>query len=363
MSSTSPSRENQGVQSVSIRFPDFEVSWAGIHPSIDGYCFGSDDGRFRMAWSDGFVTSTRKLVDSGEAINGIAFSGKVTAASTRCEVVFHNPVPDSEGGGISTYNGGAHGVLATSAGGFVAPLGRDGLLRATLVEGAELRMFVDGFRDDPVNFYKLAHLHGDGARDVIAAATRRDGISTFDLVANINNGRPGSSHYFKAPGLDVVDLCSLDSHEWPFAIAALGADGAIHLFRDILGQEQPMSLRLDDLIGASYTILHSQGHIFLLTSKAFYTFPNLASLFLGNSLGDRRGQACKEEMMAVDAYVSRDEILIVMGDEVRVASVVSLASGSSSSSEPSSGTGSTLNIIEAPGMFSPGPDFSQERAA
>jgi hypothetical protein len=325
--------KTQKAQSRYFRFQDFEVSWAGTHPLIEGYCLGSEDGRFKLISTTGSEMRTAQLVDSGEAINGIAFSGNVIAASTRCEVVFHNPNPiaESDGSGFYPYDGGAHGVLATSAGGFVAPLGTGGLLRAPMVDG-QLHPVANMIRDKEVDLYKLVSLYGDGERDVIAAASRRDGIFTFDLVSSVNDGRPNSGPYYKAPELDVVDLCSFDSPNWPFAIAALGADGSLHLFHDIMGKQQPISFRLNGLIGAFYAILHSQGHVFVLTSKAFYTFPNLASQFLGASIGDEILDIRVEYLSAVDAYIARDEILIVMADGVRVESIASLASGTNSAS-------------------------------
>lgn len=309
-----------------IHFDDFEISWAGANPVGGGYCFGSEDGRFRILATNGQVSPTKQVTTSDESVNGVAFSGRFMAVSTRCEIVFHDLDPRFREARPYIYNGGAHGVLATSAGGFVAPLGMNGLLRVPEIGDTEARFLVNTIRDNRINLYQIALLHGDGKRDFIAAAARDDGIHTFDLNSEVNAGRPSSAVYFKGPGLDVVSLCSLESRDHPFSLAALGRDGSVHLFRDIQAREEPSSLRLDDLLGSPYSILHSQGHLFILTSKGFYACPNLASQFLAGNLGGGLDPVRKWELRAVDIYAIGDEIAIEMANHLLVAKANDLIS-------------------------------------
>jgi WD40 repeat protein len=337
-----------------IQFEDFEISWAGANPFGDGYCFGSDDGRFRIMTAEGLATQPKKVTISDESVNSIAFAGpgrRFMAVSTRCEVVVNDLDPRFSKDGPYIYNGGAHGVIATSAGGFVAPLGVNGLLRVPEIGDTEARFLVNTIGDKRINLYQLALLHGDGSRDFIAAAARKDGIHTFDLNSEIDNGRPGSSVFYKVPGLDIVSLCSLDSPDWPYSLAALGTDGSIHLFRDIQAREQPMSLRLEDMLGSPYTILHLKGHLFILTNKAFYSCPNLAEQFLDDRIGHTRERVRKEEFGAVDVYAVDDEILIEMADHLLIAKVDTLISGSGPLGDVSS-NGLMLESINNQGTFS-----------
>jgi hypothetical protein len=312
-----------------IQFGDFDISWAGANPFGEGYCFGSEDGRFRILTTDGLGTLPEQVIPSCESVNGIAFVGWFMAVSTRCEVVFRDLDPRSSKNGTNTYKGGAHGILATSAGGFVAPLGVNGLLRVPEIGDTEVRFLVNAIRDNP-NLYQLALLHGNGTRDFIAAAARKDGIYTFDLNSEINNGRPGPSVYFRDPRLDIVSLCSLGSRDWPYSLAGLGTDGSVLLFRDIQAKEQPARFRISNMLGSPYTILQSQGHLFVLTSEALYSCANIAKKFLAREINCGLDLAGVEELRAVDVYAVGDEILVEMADHVLIAKVDTLISETSS---------------------------------
>src|SRR5947209_4116320 len=77
-----------------IRFPDFDISWAGENPWDQGFCFGSEDGQLLFRSVDGQNAKISKaVVKSGDPINGVAFLGTTTAVSTRSEVVFFDLPP------------------------------------------------------------------------------------------------------------------------------------------------------------------------------------------------------------------------------------------------------------------------------
>jgi hypothetical protein len=313
-----------------IQFDDFDISWAGANPFGGGYCFGSDDGRFRTLLPDGVSTQPIQVTNLDEAVNGIAFSDRFMAVSNRCEVVFRDLDPQFNHLSPATYRGGAFHVLATSAGGFVAPLGVNGLLRVPEVGDSETRFLVNTFPDKSANLYQLALLHGDGTRDFIGSAARKDGIYTFELNSEVDGGRPGSSVYYKSPGLDIVSVCSLDAPDWPNSLASVAGDGSIHLFRDIRAREEPASFRIDEMLGWPYTILHAKGHLFVLTSRAIYACPNLAAHFLDGNLDHNWERVKKIELRAVDLYVAGEEILIEMANHVIVAEVDEFVSLTSS---------------------------------
>ncbi len=272
-----------------IHFEDFEISWAGENPLNGEIYLGSYDGRCK---SFDRPASSAPLSPSGEAVNGMAFSAlpeTAVAVSTRSDVTFL--VPDGRGDWHrADYDGGAHGVIATSSGGFIAPLGRNGLLTMKPVRGAGqiLGRFQIDVAGNTINFYKLARCSGDGTKDLIVAAARKDGFAIIEVNASEDRIELGLSHFLRNPGLDIVDICSLASPDWPRAVAWLGVDRSIHLSRDILQARPFKSLQIDGLRGKAYTVLHDRGHLFLLTSEAVYGFPDLASRFLS---GEMRGDS------------------------------------------------------------------------
>lgn len=293
------------------QYPDFEISWAGEGPWNRGLCFGSEDGRIRFVTDDGEPTGLpHPIFDSGEAINGVALSGQWLAASTRSEVAIVN-LWTAEGDVRSTdYPGGAHGVVATAAGGFLAPLGTDGLLSVRPGPGPAPSFQISRATEKVLNFTKLALLASDRSEDHFACAARRDGMVALSVVQNEFR----ELRYVRAPGLDIVDLCAIGTPACPLAVAGLGADGSVHLSRDLGGAEMPQRFRIADLRGTPYTILHSGGHLFVLTSEALYAFPDVASRFLAGGL--IRGAGFGRPIRAVDAYLAYDRILIVLCDRV-----------------------------------------------
>ena len=83
--------------------------------------------------------------------------------------------------------------------------------------------------------------------------------------------------------LDIIDTCSLENS---LAVAALGKDGTILVFRDILKDRKPHLTKFKTIHGTAYRILHSRGHLFVLTSKGFYVLANLASSILAGAISE-----------------------------------------------------------------------------
>jgi hypothetical protein len=252
-------------------------------------------------------TFNQAVSPSGEAVNGIAFSNRAMAVSTRADVNFI--VFDHEDlGHRAVHDGGAHDVIAISSGGFVAPLGRNGLLTMKPIEGPEQILATCRVIGERTNFYKFAYCTGDGKTDLVVGACRTDGLTILELNSLEDRIKPGRTHLLRGSGLDVVDVCSLRSHEWPHGIAWLGIDRSIHLSRDILKDDPPKSLRIKQLQGKAYSIQYDRGHLFLLTSEAVYVFPDLATRFLSGN--------CDDGLISVLSYRTKtvDEISICYGN-------------------------------------------------
>src|SRR5207302_10296307 len=117
MSPIQSTRTDHNVEVSEIRIPGFEISWAGQDPWNRGFCFGSEDGRIKFTKVDSLAgQGPFSAADSGEAINGVAFTNDVMAVSTRSEVAFWS-IPYSEKASIrfGEYDGGAHDVISTDS--------------------------------------------------------------------------------------------------------------------------------------------------------------------------------------------------------------------------------------------------------
>jgi hypothetical protein len=332
-----------------IRLPNFEISWAGEGPWNQCLCFGSEDGRFAFKKIDDPTAyySPNSVVESSEAINGISFINEQMAVSTRNEVVFFRKVPfGDQNSEPKTYEGGAHHVIATSSGRFVAPLGPNGVLFKEPDQSVFQKLRVFKAAGKEFNFYRIVGLGPTDRGDVLACAMRRDGIAT--TVLSVPEGTGSIEDPRTYPGLDVVDICSLKSEEFPFAAVTLGIDRSLHLFRNVLNDQSPATLQIKGLEGTAYRVLSAQGHIFLLTSQSLYTFNGLASRFLsGREIGGPL-TIPGLDFQAVDANLAFGRwLLVIMPDKVisiDIDHLVALDEGVSTSAKPANGVVGTYDV-------------------
>ena len=109
------------------RFADDEITWAGDCPWTGSYCFSSENGKVLFYNDDGKVASLEfSEIVANEAINGVAFFQEFIGVSTRSEINFYRLGPGRIFEPVGAGPGGAHGILATPGGQFVAPMGQDG---------------------------------------------------------------------------------------------------------------------------------------------------------------------------------------------------------------------------------------------
>lgn len=345
-----------GLESDWFRFPGFEVSWAGENPRNGGLILGSDDGRLLTTGPDGRDGgSPFPVSDSGEAVNGVAFTKEAMAVSTRSDVTFVDLGPGRKEPGTRTfYCGGAHGVVSTSTGCFVAPLGPEGLLLVKPEAGPPQLMRISTPKNNGVNLYKIARLYGDGHEDLFACAARRGGL----LAVTVRREGPNPAQSFKAPNLDVVGVCALGSSRWPRAAVGLGADHSLHLCRDLMDGTPPKTLHFNAMSGTAYSILHSDGHIFLLTSRGLYSMPRLATRFLdGEDIGGRTlGKFLP--LRAVDAYLAYEKLLVVLADRVVAVEIDSLIARDESTGGMDSSSWETSPILDIPWESAPSQDWN-----
>jgi len=305
-----------------FRSPGPSFTWAGAVPGTKDLCFATEDGTLWMTkWGGTSGPPLISVVDCGEAINGVAFAGDWVAVSTASEIVVTKfaqlkaPGPET-----FTYDGGAHGIIPDGRGGFLAPLGPNGLLSIEMShEGPCLMREIRPTGRD-LYFYKLARLGlTDEAGELFLAAGRTDGLLAIQMG-------PGAGQIVDYRGkslrngldLDIVDACGLGDVKYPFAASCLGIDNSIHIGRDFRRPDMT-SLLCPEMRGTAYSILSVRGHLFILTSAGLYTFPNLSDQFLrGETIGGR----IKVHFLPFDAVdcsaILGEYVLVVEAREVNV---------------------------------------------
>ena len=247
-----------------------------------------------------------------EAINGVAFFEDMVAVSSRAEVTLRKVSSDLDSlRVIASYEGGSHGVVATEAGRFVAPLGHDGLLFMR-GDAEQSTIEVGQIADGCANFYKIISLKSESNGEVLAAAARSSGLLAISL--RTGSSKPSVLGH-RTENMDIVDICSLDSTSAPRAVVGLDHSGRLVWSMDIFESKQPLVLDLGDLAGTPYSILSARGHLFILTSSELIALPHMVRRFLDGEEIDRRIIANSLEISAVDAFLLNDDELFVTAED------------------------------------------------
>jgi hypothetical protein len=296
-----------------FRIPNEEITWAGDCPWTGGYCFGTESGAvffFGDAGCEPNLEYTETLAE--DPINGIAFCDEFIGVSTRSEVLVHRRVSAGVFELAFSGPGGAHGILGTPDGQFLAPMGLEGLLCVDVAVNGGPRVWNERVNGVPLNHYSLTRLGNSAGKEILACAGRTDGLLRLDF--NAGDERSLISRLM-APDVDFVDVCSLRSARWPFAVAALCLDRSLLLVRDLLTDERPQTLRIDGIRGTPYGILCALGHLFVLTSQHVTVFPNLACWYLDHERFGQPLQYRQLSVRAVDIFITHEEELLVLTDD------------------------------------------------
>ena len=304
----------QGTTSLPvIQIPGFAVSWAGTSPWGPSHCFGSEDGRVLLT-DPGNPEEPREgggpfeVSPSGEAVNGIAFAGSAMAVSTRAEVTVVLDIrPSARRASRVRIPHGAHGVVATASGIFLAPSGTQGILRFDPRRPQEVTR--DWSPGDSWYAYRLALVGTASGGEFACCVARRGGFFAWSVEPDRG---PACARRLRGTGVDFVDVTPLGSETHPFAAAALGADGSLHFMRDVAHEPSVKTLRFTSSGERAYRLLSSEGHVFLLTDRRLLCYPSLARRFLEQSDigGPERCQAL--EIEAVDIALGLDRSLLVV---------------------------------------------------
>jgi hypothetical protein len=300
-----------------IRLRDFEICWAGPNPVGPGFCFGSEDGWLLFTDDDGAAPSHPvKGTLSGEAVNGVAGLGRWLTVTSREDVSFWT-LPEKKGEKVfcAVFPHGAHDVISTDDGSFVAPLGRTGVMTLKPPFDEKPAVTVSGGPKEGLNFHRVVSLRSGSGQEVLACAARRAGIGATEFRWDRESHNLSTVTFEE---LDVVDICAIGG-AGSLAVAAIARNGALILLRDVFQDKHPITMRFDNVKGTAYRLLSCRGHLFLLTSKAIYVLARLVDKFLaGEPVGSITTPMLVMMMDAADANLCGDRwLLVVMSDGVR----------------------------------------------
>jgi uncharacterized metal-binding protein len=299
----------------SFRLPGEDITWAGECLWTGNLCLGTESGKLVFFQGEESEYKTIEREVSEEAVNEVAFWQDIIGVSTRNEVLFfRGPHPDPGLSLIARSPNGSHGITVTPRGRFLAPMGTEGIL---CFDSFSRNAWFDRPANGLRNYYRVAYVGECNGKEILACATRLDGLARIQLDA----ARASRVVTLTAASVDLIDACPLQCDEWPFAVAGLSLDRSIVFVRDLLALDRtdPRRLRFDQVRGTPYCLLYAQGSIVLLTSEELVIFPDLASRFLRGEPFSKPVPAHHSSIQAVEAYVMSDRDLVVITDDgVRV---------------------------------------------
>ncbi len=307
------------IQEICLKTP-CDVSWVGECPWTSNLCFAGEDGSLFFLPEPGADEGSRPISvqPATDTINSVAFAGEFIAVSSRNEVLVGKRVT-GKGPRLEffphSFIGGAHGIEASHAGAFLAPIGDLGLLILTH-DDHQANAQIAWHQDARLNFYRLIRLGNGPDGEVFAVASRRDGLAAVNFTGGTLSG-PMIHHRFR--GHDIVDVCSLNDPRYPLAAACVSRERAIFLMRDVLGTEAPVTLNYGGLDGTAYTLLSAQGHLLLLTDQELIAFPDLAARFLRGDPLDRPLAIVSSPVNAAEAFLLGDHSVLLIEEDSTVA--------------------------------------------
>jgi hypothetical protein len=226
-------------------------------------------------------------------------------------------MPDSPGKDIqqALIPVGAHDVIAGVHGSFFSPLGRLGLLHYRPQEGGTQTVTVSSAGSGgELYVYRVISMEDHGRQEVVACATRLGGVAAMEYQGEDRENRLKTITF---AGLDVVDICPLKFGSNRTGAVAIGRDGTIVLFDDVLAILHPRTIKYPSIRGTAYRVLSIRGYLFVLTSKALYVIEDLVDRALAGVLGDYVTPVLTLEMDAIDASLVNDKwVMVVLSDAV-----------------------------------------------
>lgn len=307
------------LKATRIPFPGTAITWAGEFPWFNALCFGTETGTLWITSRTGAIgLPLQQVAESGEAINGVAFTRNAMAVSTRADITINRFIDTFESKrDVIVDQTGAFDLIAAGQDRLIAPRGFDGFLLAEVSDNGLLDRRELKPHGQELFFYRLAHLGAaPQGGELLAGAGRADGIIRIALGPG-NEGCIAISRGVSSvdqESIDVINICPMRTPTQPFGVAALGIDASITLVADIR-QDRPITLRFPAVQGTGYSIHSVKGHILILTSEGLYVFPQLVTRFMGGH--DLYGISMVSHLgvEASACYTAYDEDVFLLGTE------------------------------------------------
>jgi hypothetical protein len=207
------------------------------------------------------------------------------------------------------FDGGAHGVVATKSGFFIAPRGVHGLLIVKPDRGPQQKMRVTTGMDRPLYFYRMTALHNSTGRETLVFANRRHGVGLSEF-SGVEAKR--GVHTLCFAGLDVIDVCGVSTGS--LSAIAISPKAEVLWIHDSSTHNDPITTKMVGMEGKIYRVLATPRTLFVLTSKALYVWRGLVEeVFLQRSTHARL-QPLVIPMEAIDMSMFNEYLFLVLAE-------------------------------------------------
>lgn len=324
-----------------LRSEHDEISWAGMCPWRKTLAIGTDSGMFSVEPGKSLSRKVREdrltIEATSEPVNDAAFLNDFVVVTSRSDIRVAKRHSQVAFNGVRRVNRrksklldfGAHSVISIpSQEVFVTANGIDGM---TFIRPDIEAVKISGFNLRQQNFpaYKLARIGKVNAGGyLIGVAGRRGGL--MGMVIEDGGGRD-KARSVKFKSIDFIDVASCHRPHSPRALIGLGSKGELVGVPDILGRQEPMTMRPQESLREAYSLVVIKDMAFILSDGKLMCLPEL---FIGSNerelFGPRAGNGFTVPVAASDmlpfgsngfALLIEDECVIFDANEfVRSAS-------------------------------------------
>ena len=255
------------------------------------------------------IQEHRELSPSKSAINGIDGIDKYLSLTTSQEIVVIGTPDEPEGRArISVIEQGAHSITACSSGFFLAPLAHHGI--GVVKPGREQTIDFQPFKfPGDIPCYRIVEMPAHANRNRFVVACRTHGVGLLDC--NIDATKP-AFRVGPFSSADVIDVAAVPATDHPHAFVAIGSNGEILFCRDAISQAPPIVLHYERHAGTVYRVFATNGHLILLTGKAFYVLADLGRRLAHPGFDERNSPEMTVPVDAIDGFVYEDRWLMIL---------------------------------------------------
>jgi hypothetical protein len=285
-----------------------EVTWIGPNPFQKGTCLGFEDGTLVCFPRErDFSVRPITIKVGNEAINGVANVGSSSVAiSTRSNVTFIEVIT-REDAPRAVFNEGAHGVVSTKSGYFVAPRGIQGLLIVKPDRGPQQKMRVTTGMGRQLYFYRTIALHDGSGRETLVFANRQNGVGLSDFKGEQDER---GVHTLCFAGLDVVDVCGIV--DGSLSAIAISQKAEVLWIRDSSSHADPITMKMVGIEGKVYRVLATSRSLFVLSEKALYVWHGLVEEVFAQRSASVKLQPFAIPIRAIDMSLFDEHIMLVL---------------------------------------------------